>query len=81
MSAKPRRTIIEYLKERFASKPATREEIDQLKLEVEKAIAIRDLRIAKAQTPSKFAKILDTLTTLSNTPEQNRKNRRKIPRI
>jgi hypothetical protein len=76
-----KKTIIEYLKEKFKSKPATREEIDQLKLEVEKAIAIRDIRIAKAQTPSKFAKLLDTLTTLSNTPEQNRRNRRKTPKI
>lgn len=76
---KPKRSIMEIIIQKLKSKPATQEEIDQLKLEVAKAKEIRDLRIIKSQTPSKFAKILDTLTTLSEPIDKNKK--RKIPRI
>lgn len=34
---KKKRTVFEYLKERFGEKPATREEIEQLKLNHERA--------------------------------------------
>ena len=63
---KQRKTIFQYVYERMKTKPATYNEIQQLKLERHKAILIRDIKIAKSQTPSRLGKSLKLLSSLSD---------------
>ena len=76
-----KRSLAEIIYEKLKSKPATKEEIEQLKLERERAIIKRDITLIKSQTQTKASRIMDLLTTLSNTPEENRKRNRKIPKL
>ena len=73
---KERKTIIRYLLEKYKKKPATWDEIQQLKLERAKAYLQRDIKLAKAQTPSKFAKGLKMLSALSNNQGTTKKKKK-----
>ena len=71
-----RKTILRYLIDKYKKKPATWDEIQQLKLERAKAYLERDIKIAKSQTPSKFQKGLQALSSLSNNQTKS-KNKKK----
>lgn len=63
---KEKRTIASILIEKFKSKPATKEQIEQLKLEVEMATLKRKLAEEKAKTPNRLAKILKVLSDVDS---------------
>ena len=71
-----RKSIIEYLIERYKKKPATWDEIHQLKLERVKAFLERDIKLAKSQTPSRFAKAAQLLSALSNNQTNTKKKKK-----
>ena len=63
-----KRSLYEIIKEKRQGKPATQEEIEQLKLEVQKAQLKQQIAQAKSKTPSKIDK-LRQFATLLNPPD------------
>lgn len=76
-----RKSIIQYLIQRYKKKPATWDEIQQLKLERTKAFLERDIKLAKSQTPSRFAKATQLLSALSNNQTNTKKKKKSKSRL
>lgn len=62
-----KKTIIEYIIEKLKKKPTTREDIEQLKLELEAAELKRDISKAKSETGNKTKDLLNLFSKTINT--------------
>ena len=61
-----KKTIIEYIIEKLKKKPTTREDIEQLKLELEAAELKRDISKAKSETGNKTKDLLNLFSKTIN---------------
>ena len=71
MTAK-KRTLFEVLRSKFAEKPATAEEINQLKLNAERAELQAKIAEAKKRKGSKLKTLFSTLAEPTKAPDDDR---------